>query len=101
VRILLVLGLMGAAFAGGWWLRGRQASNATANPVNAAAERARVDACRDDCEQRAILEKRSDEWLRACRTMCGGVESRPYEPIRSISKSPVRPAAPPAVQPRP
>ncbi len=87
--MLLVVALVGAFFAG-WWWRGQEPMPAA--PVDDGrarmAARQKVDDCRDACEQRFILEKLTDEWLRACRSSCGGEPARPWEQTRSVTRAP-------------
>jgi hypothetical protein len=85
---LLVLG----AFAAGWLGRGAfeeraQTTPSQLTPVQRAAVEKEMHNCRDACDQRAVLEKLPDEWLRGCRASCG-MPQRPYEPIHSISVAP-------------
>lgn len=84
--------VVGAAYAG-WWWRGQaeRPLPTVARPaprVPPAPTAAQVDDCRDDCEQRAIVEKGTDAQLRACRARCGTVSRPPNEPIRSITVAP-------------
>ncbi len=45
--------------------------------------------CRDACEQKQVVEALGDAEMRACRARCGdaGPASRPYQPIRRITRA--------------
>ena len=94
MRALLTALSIAIAFAAGWlghgWWQSREAAAPLAPLEQAKADRdklVRSKECRDLCEQKAILDKLSDDWLHRCRDECG-LPSKPYEPIRSISRAP-------------
>jgi hypothetical protein len=93
VKVALIALLVGVAFGAGWYVRGVQDERAlqpAATPLTQ-VERKALEAtqhkCRDDCEERNILQKLGDEWLRNCRFACNG-PPRPNEPIHSITVAP-------------
>jgi hypothetical protein len=93
VKVALIGLLVFAAFATGWWVRGEQEARKSAapptvmTPAERAAAQARAEQCRDDCEQRHIVQRLGDDWLASCRASCAP-PARPYEPIRSITRAP-------------
>jgi hypothetical protein len=66
----------------------------TYQPPARARASVEIKACRDECEQTAIVrgESKDDVGLRACRARCEGREfvspTRSYQPIRSVSRAP-------------
>jgi len=89
VKVALVAIAVFVAFAAGWWVRGVQEERKTvaAPAVATPAAQAQAEKCRDDCEQRNIIQRLGDDWLRNCRFACNG-PPKPYEPIRSITRAP-------------
>ena len=57
-------------------------------------------ACRDLCDQRAIVEHLGDAYLRPCRARCDQqyTQRRAFDPVQSVTRAPAdhRPAEPPA-----
>src|SRR5438067_195437 len=108
MRVLLFCLVLIAAGYGAWQLRGPALSllRRSAAPSSAASTR-ELDRCRDQCEQRQIVEgSGGDEELRACRARCGGQSSgaatRPHEVPSRITVAPAvsrpRVYSPPAQQ---
>jgi hypothetical protein len=93
MRTLLFGLLVLAAGYGAWQLRRpvlsllKPAAPSTAETAHA------IDSCRDQCEQRQIVERSGgDEELRACRARCGTQSSAPARPREVPSRITVAPA---------
>jgi hypothetical protein len=90
--LLFCLVLVGAGY-GAWQLRGRVLSLLKPAAPSTAEKAREIDACRDQCEQRQIVERSGgDEELRACRARCAGQSSAAARPHEVPSRITVAPA---------